>query len=303
MLASLLTHCENAFSPKGEYSEKLVVYCVLNPLQKSQFVRLYRTYDVEGLDPLKNTVDTQVKDAEVRIYYNYSQRQYVLLKDTVLKRDSYDRYSSDIVAYYTDELALQPGSTYVLSVKTHDSTTYASTYLPPSVDLIVNELKPALISPDLVKQCNCIRIRTAYVATKGYVFKLYIEYARDEQVGRQFYRKEVPPLFLSVGNDSLRPIYPGVDASSSADFSVPAFTKVLNEIQSDNRNIIFGAWFYAYGLDPNLYNYYQVAHGFGDPYSVRLDAPDYTNISWGRGVFGAVNVDSLYVPKAYWGIY
>lgn len=295
----LAVHCENAFSPKDVYQERLVVYCILNPLQKMQFARVYRTYDVEGLDPLSNTVDTQVSNAVITIDAG---NKHVVFKDTVVKRDSYGRYTSDIVGYYTDSLSLEPGTTYGLQVKIKDSTLVATTTAPKSASFVINDGAAVFIDPDHEKSCDCIRIHAAGAAgARGYLFKLFIEYTRSVEGQVSYLRKEVPIRFVSAGSDSVIPVYPVVDRVSGLDYSIPAFNRVLAEISSEGDNVVLGAKIIVYSFDPNFYNYYQVAHSFGDPYSIRLDAPDFTNISGGYGVFGAMSVDSLFVPKAYWG--
>ena len=45
-------------------------------------------------------------------------------------------------------------------------------------------------------------------------------------------------------------------------------------------------------LDWNLTYYMQSVKGYDDPYTVRLDKPDWTNIVNGYGVFGAIRLDS-----------
>jgi hypothetical protein len=56
-----------------------------------------------------------------------------------------------------------------------------------------------------------------------------------------------------------------------------------------------GATFILTQVEPNLYRYYNIVNGFQDPYSVRMDQPDYTNIAGGAGVFGAMVEDSVSV--------
>jgi len=45
-------------------------------------------------------------------------------------------------------------------------------------------------------------------------------------------------------------------------------------------------------FDAALYNNYSVENLFRDPYTIRLDEADYTNILGGVGVFGSLAVDS-----------
>jgi len=46
-------------------------------------------------------------------------------------------------------------------------------------------------------------------------------------------------------------------------------------------------------LDENLYNYYAIVRGFDDPFSLRLDKPNFSNIKNGTGLFASYSVDSL----------
>jgi hypothetical protein len=58
---------------------------------------------------------------------------------------------------------------------------------------------------------------------------------------------------------------------------------------------IISATFILTQVETNLYKYYKIANGFQDPYSIREDQPDFTNIVGGVGVFGAMVEDSVVV--------
>jgi hypothetical protein len=49
-------------------------------------------------------------------------------------------------------------------------------------------------------------------------------------------------------------------------------------------------------VDRHLYTYYFLVNGFFDPYTVRTDLPDYSNVRGGVGLVGAYAVDSVVVP-------
>jgi hypothetical protein len=49
---------------------------------------------------------------------------------------------------------------------------------------------------------------------------------------------------------------------------------------------------YVSSLDWNLTDYMQAVTGYDDPYTVRLDKPDWTNIVNGYGIFGSIHLDS-----------
>ena len=53
-------------------------------------------------------------------------------------------------------------------------------------------------------------------------------------------------------------------------------------------------------VDRDLYAYSKTVNGFEDPFSIRTDLPDYTNISGGHGIFGAMVDDSVTVDITAW---
>jgi hypothetical protein len=46
-------------------------------------------------------------------------------------------------------------------------------------------------------------------------------------------------------------------------------------------------------VDQHWYDYYGTVREIQDPFSIRLDEPDFTNLSNGYGLFGACAVDSI----------
>ena len=74
--------CDNAFSPKQEYRERLVVYAVLDASEPYQVVRLERTYDAEGTNPDQPKEKKPVTDATVSIA---TARKVYPCRDTVIE--------------------------------------------------------------------------------------------------------------------------------------------------------------------------------------------------------------------------
>lgn len=62
----------------------------------------------------------------------------------------------------------------------------------------------------------------------------------------------------------------------------------------DRSKVIF-KWtvFQLVQVEQNLYNYYQVAHVYNDPHSMRLDEPMFSSLRGGVGLVGAYTLDSL----------
>jgi hypothetical protein len=138
---------------------------------------------------------------------------------------------------------------------------------------------------------------------KGYLVRLYLDVVVYEGQTARDRRFEVP-----IAGDSM---------GSWAQFLYPALTRRPPDPAFMYLNFVFPHRMYAafdnaltnqYSgytpkraifiltqVDPGLYNYYKLANGFLDSYSVRMDQPDYTNIKGGLGVFGAMVEDSMVV--------
>ena len=74
--------------------------------------------------------------------------------------------------------------------------------------------------------------------------------------------------------------------------TILAYAYTLRKIIADYGDVYFRqANCYLVQTDQALYVYYNVANGFRDAFSIRMDQPDYSNIEGGLGVFGSYNVD------------
>lgn len=299
-LLLLVIACEVPFNPKGEYEEKLVVYSILDPTKTVQFARVYRTYNVEGLDARQNTVDPQVWNASVRI--QDEEGRIVTFRDTVLKRDTQHRYSTDIIAYYADGFVPSPGKRYVLEVTVPQyGKASASLSVPEPYITQVNGSRTRALLADSLNPCNCIQVSLfAGKGAKGHLTRFFINYVvkRRGQPDVQL-RREVPLQVRRRADGSEVLEYPSPDRIPYLQFSKKLFFATIDAVLKSDPTAEIKAetvTFISHALEPNLYNYYLIARGFGDPFSIRLDLPDYTNIKGGIGVFGAVAVDSLTLP-------
>ena len=294
----LSTGCDVPFNPKGDYSEKVVVYSVLDLTKSPQFARAYFTYNVSGLDPRQNNIDPQIRNASVVVFDEAGQKY--AFRDTLLKRDTSDRYSSDVLAYYNRELVPSPGKRYSLEITVPQyGKATASASVPEPFSIYVNGSRARSLFADSVNPCNCIQVQLfGGSGAKGHFTRFFVDYTvkrKGEQDVTQ--RREVPLSLREAANGSLVPVYPQPDRMPFMDFPKSLFLLTVDEIRaSDPTAEINYVTFISFAMEQNLYNYYLIARGFGDPFSVRLDAPDFTNILNGLGVFGAVAVDSLTIP-------
>ena len=91
---------------------------------------------------------------------------------------------------------------------------------------------------------------------------------------------------------------------TSTAYAVKSYVKVLIRVlnQHPNQKIIFERVVgRVLQCERGLYDYYNTVNGFRDPISVRLDEPDYSNLSGAKGVFGSYTLDSLvhFLPENF----
>ena len=289
--------CENNFSPKGEYRKQLVVYGVLSNRSDSQYVRVYTTYNVSGFDPAEHTTDTGVRGARVTMTDDSTTYTF---KETAIPRDDTSRYASNLVGYVDFPCRLRPGKKYSLAITSDQGNATASVSIPAKGSL--NNNTPYIFL-DPRKDVDDIPVSIQLSSgAQGYLVRLFINFDVGNGQVWEHRRLEVP-----MAGDSLmvKSIYPTLtrrpNASSSSVtlvFAHDAYLGILRSLEGQFGTRFFrltGATFILTQVEPNLYGYYNVVNGFRDPYSIRMDQPDFTNISGGVGVFGGMVEDSIVV--------
>jgi len=299
--------CNDPFSPKGPYEERLAIYSVLSSSERALFARVFTTYDPVGYDPLENTSDTQIPDATVTLTLhgvNYG------FRDTVIVRPDQSRYTDDIHAYVLDSFPFRSGETYALYVLVPDGRSIISTVVVPSHGYIRINNGYVFTNPGRHDDDISITASISQV-TRGFVIRAFVEYEVLEGGLWVLHRSEIPS---------------GIDADPDEgedDFVYPTLTRRLSVPLPGSGNpgvestVFAHAAYYAlinrigqqYGgslrytrivvtlvqAEINLYNYFNIANGFRDQYTIRLDQPDYSNVEGGVGIFGAMVSDSAFV--------
>jgi len=289
--------CENSFSPTGDYQKQLVVYGVLSNRSDSQYVRVYTTYDLSGRDPAEQTTDTGVRGARVMMMDDSTTYGF---KETAIPRDDTARYSSNVVGYVGFPCRLRPGKKYSLAIIS-DQGNATATVSVPGKGYVFNYSPSAFQAPRLSAD-NIHVIIGLSAEAQGYLVRLFINFDVRNGQNWEHRRLEVPSFGDSLmtpgkyGYSTLtrRPAY----SSFNIDFAHDAYLGVLKQQIEGRYGKSFqltSATFILTQVEPNLYHYYSVANGFQDPYSIRMDQPDFTNIVGGVGVFGAMVEDSVVV--------
>jgi hypothetical protein len=133
--------------------------------------------------------------------------------------------------------------------------------------------------------------------TKAYTFQMAIEYLVQTSGGLRTQSIEVPvwvmdSTFSDTGYPSLYTSY----IYAGGYFGKSAYIATLHQVVwlNSSTSLKFKRIVFRFlQVDQNWYDYYNTVRKFQDPNSIRLDQPDFTNLSRGYGLFGAFTVDSL----------
>jgi len=296
----ILTSCQNAFTPKGPYTQELVVYSILTTRSDTQYVRVYTTYNPSGFNPLESTTDTYVRGAQVTIT---SAAGAYELRDTTITRFDQSRYPASLGAYIAYPMPIVAGNPYSLEVVSNQGSVTATTSVPGKGTIVSNNQyvlrEPGKYSEDISA--------TIYMSsiTRGYLFRLYIDFEYDEGGTVKHVRTEVPiSTFGDVEGDP-QFNYPRLNRRDLGRFvpvetvSLPLnayeFLLAYLRVRYSPSLRLLSATFILTQVEENLYKYYNIVNGFQDRYSIRTDSPDYSNIRGGLGVFGAMSEDSTVI--------
>ena len=292
--ALLFSSCNHSFSPKGPFKQQLVTYSLLTDERDRQFVRIYQTYDVDGFDPFQNKTDGQVVGAQVAIVDGNTT---YMMRDTILPRASTSHYDSPIHAYVGD-FSARRGRSYqlVLDLGQGNSAT-ATVTVPDYLTRLWMVTGFNLDEPGAEqKKVLYVWIYAASTAlTKGYAGQMVVQYQMLTPSGWQDREDEVPP---DEGYSLTNRVISRNNENGGLSFSRSnvMYRSLLLAITGSNPNtsIVFKRLvFRVLQVDQNLYDYYKIVHGFQDPYTIRYDQPDFTDMSSGFGLFGGYTIDTL----------
>ena len=294
-LALLFLSCNKPFDPKGPVEELTVVYSVISTDSDVQFVRVYSNYDVSGFNPFESSTDSPIAGAQVVITGPHGSYTF---KDTLLPRPDTSRYKSRIAAY-VGRWRPEPGQTYTLTVNAAGiGPSSATVTTPKQSQPIYWSAFDALDDPDNYKGSSSIGCYTQFSKdTKAYTFQMAIEYLVQTSGGWQTQTIEVP-IFVSDSTFTFAS-YPSLFTPyiyAGGYYNKNSYITTLHRIFSmtGSANLVFSRIVFRFlQVDQNWYDYYNTVRKFQDPHSIRLDQPDFTNLSHGYGLFGAFTVDSL----------
>lgn len=295
-ISSLVSSCENPFSPIGEYAPRLVVYSVISNTGGPQFVRVSSTYSPAGLTQDQQVPDTGLAGADVRILAGGA--TYVF-RDTLLQSED---AKSWVNAYVYDSLPLVHGTQCVLEVRDDSLGFVRSTTTIPTAPVVAIPRETGVTLDNIVNRPLRFSVGLSTM-TQRHRIRLLIEF---ESLDSVLHRWEVP---LDATDSAFSfTTYPGFEHTDRFGYEIvypptsppeqrPIYHWIVDRIARRYtpavkfRNMIIEVIQIG-----DLERYSSVVNGFRDDLSLRADEPDISNISGGFGYFGAFTRDEIIRP-------
>ena len=275
--------CDDEFAIVKDYKEQLVVFLVLDNRNEKQFIKVQKLQNDAGLSQDSKLLS----NLTIKLVDTYGNARF--FKDTILQ--GINNYN----VLYLDSLELKEGS-YSLFANSNDKI-YAWS------NAVVRAPQVMYVSSD--KEYFKVLLSKS-ASSRGFLLKSFLMFKRTEGNILVDDRIEVPSQIYIQGTDTTE-IYPGLQKSDISDNTssvsyvrFDAITYTKNKLISRykvTRNNIGKIKIFAFSYDWNLYEYINSYSGYQDEYSVRLDKPNFTNVVWGNGIFGAIRVDSVEVEQ------
>lgn len=300
-LIGSMSGCTQSFNPKGPFDDRLVVHSILSTREPKLLVRIHKTYDVEGFNPLAQEEDLIIQGATVQLK---SGNNSYLLRDTVLTRTDKTRYSRNIPSYVHAPFSLERGQTYELNISGAGKDASSSVTVPgPGSVRLLNDY---VLDEEPGGQQLDVSIRLGG-QTYAWMLRLLLVYTVQTDSGIVQRTIEIPSnrLEFDAALNRLVTVYPELQRTGlrEAPRNMPALG--MQYLQGA-RSLAYSSHppgtvkiesvaFILTQVEKNLYRYYNVVNEFRDKRSIRLDEPDYSNISGGVGLFGAFTEDSLVI--------
>ncbi|MEX2115913.1 MAG: DUF4249 family protein [Bacteroidota bacterium] len=292
-ISSLVSSCENPFSPIGEYTPRLIVYSVISNTGGPQFVRVSSTYGPVGLSQDQQVPDTGLAGADVRIIAGGT--TYVF-RDSLLQSED---AGSWVNAYVCDSLPVVHGMQCVLEVRDDSLGFVRSTTTIPTAPVVVIPRETGLTLDNLMNRPLKFSVGLSTM-TRRHQIRLFIEFETPDSVLRRW---EVPldatdssfsvatyPGFELTDRFVYEIVYPPPSGKATYHWIVDKIAKRYTPAVKF-RNMVIEVIQIG-----DLERYSSVVNGFRDDLSLRADEPDISNISGGFGYFGGFTRDEIIRP-------
>lgn len=276
--------CDDQVSPKTGDEEIYVINCVLNPDTSYQVATVTRSYDVPGLDPYDNTTEPSVAGAVITISWDGGS---VTLRDSVMQQPAGSRYTSTRTFYYVRGFQPRKGVTYNLSAQLPDGEILTGSTTVPDIGLFYFTYATGTLPESIINYSWQYNYTTM---PRTFAPQLFVTwYKKEDQLSRR--RSMEIPLFYIPQADTLLPRFPNISGSEFIYYDSTAFEYTMRFLSAGDtaksQYVIDKAIFELLIPDESLARFASAARTFNAAFTVKLNAPDLTNIVGGRGVFGS----------------
>ena len=311
VLVVAFVSCDKSFDARGTFDSEMVVFAVFSTDRTNQIVRVQQSYMPASYDPLSYTTENSLVDAIVSLNSTSGSQQ---MRDTLVPYSDTSRYKIPTHAFVLDPFTPEFGATYEVVVQSiHHGVASSSVVIPGQSVITIDPIQlHTMDHTETYSQGSPITFVVKLSDNAdGYVCKLFLYY--DVLKGTKWFeeRVEVPITSADPKNYTLDyPVYPRLQKAPKtvkigANYLNGYFRGTVSTINSRYHSRLIFKWatFVVLQADKNLFKYYVTTHPDQDPYSMRLDEPQYSAIDGGLGVVGAYSLDSLVdlLPGNFWG--
>ena len=286
-----LQACNQPFQPDGAYNGRLALYALLSATSDTQFVRIARTY--------QGAPSGDVTDAVVDIVPGNG-APTIHMRDTTVIHYGPSGNAGTYNVYVAYNFRPQPYVTYqVFAASPEGGDVHGST-------VTLGQAEAGIVNPSaLTASPDSVVLTADFVSSTGaYVLQLFVEY--DLTINGITTRKktEVPGGTSADATGKITLQYPAFTPVPPASvfngfttvytwFPQALYVQTQSEIAAANPpgSVRFtGVIFTVTQIDQALYDYYYVLHGPKDVSTIRLDEPDFTNVTNGLGVIASTQM-------------
>ena len=285
LLALGVVSCNQPFTPDAPGSSHLVMYGILNRELGTQYVRLETTYPTDPSAPPLNAI-VRMKSASGVVQF----------RDTVITYVSPSGTTEMMPLYVANDVSIVSGQTYTLEATTASGlSAQATSTALPLPDFYIKSRGNLLD-----KGIGPIELAATFgIVTGAWEAHFYVEFYALIDGGWELRREEVPLREYYDNAGQLVRVYSRLSPVPSwASANTPLVVEFDTSLYQNTRiriartypaaDVVFMyAVFSLTQVDNTLYSYYYIANGLEDKTSIRLDAPEFTNITGGVGVFGS----------------
>ena len=295
--------CSDEFSPSVEGPRPYVVFGLLNSAVDTQYVRVHPTSaptDPDPGNPLLPGTTVTVSGGGVMTVFNAMQ-----LAPAPGAADT-----SMIPAYVAFPFRPVRGATYSLLVQSPPGNSTGTMTVPEIGRLSFSDVS-IVQNPWGYNRTNSFIVEVTLASQAlGFAVRFLVEY--EHLISGQWIveQREVPLYYEDEGQPATsRAVYPALGRRAANNepnpFTLPERNVAVftNGPYRATLEVIYNAYgltnvrmlravFILNQADRNFFTYFALANYFQDRFSIRVDQPEYTNMSGSLGFFGSLTADT-----------